>query len=104
MSQREHILDLTPEELTSRLAALNMPKFRTTQIHEWIFQKRAASFEQMSNLSKLDRQVLGEKFDIFTSNFNAAILTRPDGTRKILLEWPVGVKKGKQGDKETGRR
>src|SRR4051812_31321763 len=86
MSNREHILNLTPEELTERLAALQMPKFRVKQIHEWIFQKRAASFEQMTNLNKYERQLLTEKFDIFTSKV-VRNLTSADGTQKILLEW-----------------
>src|SRR3954453_3026198 len=82
---REHILNLTPEELTERLAALQMPKFRVQQIHEWIFQKRVSSFEQMTNLNKYERQLLGEKFDIFTSRV-VRNLTSADGTQKILLE------------------
>lgn len=92
MNNREHILNLTPEELTERLLALGMPKFRTKQIHEWIFQKRAAAFEQMTNLSKQDRELLAEKFDIFTSNVKRD-LTAPDGTRKILLEWPAAAQR-----------
>ncbi len=103
MTTREHILNLTPEELTERLVAMRMPKFRTTQIHEWIFQKRAANFEEMSNLSKLDRQLLAEKFDIFTSTIKRD-LTAPDGTRKLLLEWPLHGKsrRRRQGEEETG--
>src|SRR5262245_17802264 len=90
---REHILNLTPEGLTERLAALGMPKFRTTQIHEWIFQKRATSFEQMTNLSKEDRARLAEKFDIFTSTI-VRNLEAPDATRKMLLHWKEGEDKG----------
>ena len=89
MEASEHILGLTPEELGERVTAMGMPKFRVKQIHEWIFQKRAASFEQMTNLSKQDRLLLAEKFDIFTSKV-VRNLTAPDGTRKILLQWPDG--------------
>jgi 23S rRNA (adenine2503-C2)-methyltransferase len=85
---REHILNLTPEELTERLAALAMPRFRTQQIHEWIFQKRAASFDEMTNISKPERQLLADRFTIFTSTVRRD-LTATDGTRKILLEWPA---------------
>jgi 23S rRNA (adenine2503-C2)-methyltransferase len=85
---RQHLLNLTPDELTQRLAALDMPRFRTQQIHEWIFQKRAASFDQMTNISKPERQLLAAQFDIFTSTLRRD-LTAADGTRKILLEWPA---------------
>ena len=90
---REHILDLTPEELTERLIALGMPKFRTKQIHEWIFQKRAATFEEMTNLSRQDRALLTDKFDIFTSKV-LRNLTSADGTEKMLLQWPASEKDG----------
>ncbi|HUO08678.1 MAG TPA: 23S rRNA (adenine(2503)-C(2))-methyltransferase RlmN [Phycisphaerae bacterium] len=93
---REHILELSPEELTDRLTALGMPKFRTKQIHEWIFQKRAASFEQMTNLSKNDRALLADKFDIFTSKI-VRNLTSADGTEKMLLQWPPA-----EGQEEGG--
>lgn len=83
---REPILNLPPDALTARLAALGMPRFRTRQIHEWIFQKRAASFDQMTNLSLLDRQRLREQFVIFTSTM-VRQQTATDGTEKILLQW-----------------
>ena len=88
MEKREHILDLTPDQLTERLAALGMPRFRTKQIHEWIFQKRAASFEEMTNIGKWERGFLAERFEIFTSAVKRN-LTSADGTQKILLEWPA---------------
>ncbi len=99
---REHILGLTPEELTQRLTALGMPHFRTKQIHEWIFQKRAATFEAMTNLSKQDRTLLAEKFEIFTSTV-VRNLKSPDGTQKILLEWPTSKKPDDGGEEEKKR-
>ena len=84
---REHILNLTPEELTAQLAPLNMPRFRATQILEWIYQKRATSFDQMTNLSLPDRTALAERFDIFTSQITRHV-TSVDQTQKLLLQWP----------------
>ena len=87
---REHVLGLTPGELAERLTKLGMPKFRAKQVFEWIFQKRAASFEEMTNLSKGDRAaVLADKFEIFTSKVVRS-LTSADATEKVLLEWPDG--------------
>lgn len=85
---KTHLLDLAPEALAEELAKLNMPKFRTKQIQEWIFQKRAGTFDQMTNLSLADRQILNERFAIFTSE-PLRTLTAPDGTEKILLRWPT---------------
>jgi len=84
---KQHLLALTPEELTERITALGMPKFRVKQIHEWIFEKRATSFQEMTNLSLADRGRLEEQFAIFTSTM-VRRQTASDGTDKILLQWP----------------
>ena len=84
----EHILSLTPEELTERLTALGLPKFRAKQIHEWIYTKRATDFEAMTNLSLADRKLLAEKFVIFESQL-VRQQKSADGTEKILLRWPA---------------
>ena len=84
---KTHILDLPPEELSAQLTALGMPKFRAKQIHEWIFQKRATSFDQMTNISLPERKLLDEKYAIFISTV-AGQQTSADGTLKILLRWP----------------
>src|SRR4051812_21159466 len=86
---RQHILALTPEELTAQLAALKMPKFRTKQIHEWIFEKRATSFDDMTNLGLADRMMLAETFVIFRGEL-VQQQRSADGTEKILLRWPDG--------------
>ena len=85
---KTHILEFTPEELTTQLAALGMAKFRAKQIHEWIFQKRATSFAQMTNIGLAERTLLEQKYAIFTSEV-AGQQTSADGTLKILLRWPA---------------
>ena len=85
----QHILDLTPEELRKQITALGMPPFQPRQIHEWIFQKRAAAFDEMTNLPKPDRTLLAERFSIFTSQIVRS-LTSADATRKTpaMAQWP----------------
>jgi 23S rRNA (adenine2503-C2)-methyltransferase len=97
MAEHEHILGLSLQELEGRVVELGMPKFRAKQVFEWIFAKRASSFEEMTNLSKGDRALLAEKFGIFTSTV-VRNLKAPDGTQKILLEWPAA----REGDKGGG--
>jgi len=88
-NQREHILGLTLGELTERVVGMGLAKFRAKQVFEWVFQKRAVSFEEMTNLSKADRVLLGERFEVFTSQVVRSLMSA-DGTRKVLLEWPDG--------------
>ena len=53
---------ITSEELISFLEERNEKPFRAKQIHEWLWQKGARSFDAMSNLSKSLRESLKENF------------------------------------------
>lgn len=86
---REHLLELTPEELTARLVEMGMPRFRSKQIHEWVFAKRVSRFEEMTNLSLADRQKLAERFEIFSGEV-VRRQTATDLTEKILIRWADG--------------
>ena len=44
------ILDLSLEELRAWLSGHGQPAYREAQIHGWIFQRRAAAFDEMSDL------------------------------------------------------
>lgn len=57
-SQKLNLLDFTTDEL----ARIISPMFRVKQIFEWIYQKYAEDFSQMSSLSKQMRADLSEKF------------------------------------------
>jgi 23S rRNA (adenine2503-C2)-methyltransferase len=59
--------------------------FRANQIFDWLYTKRATSFEDMSNLSKSLRTLLNENFTITTLN-TLIQQTSKDGTIKFLFE------------------
>ena len=52
------------EELQRGLKEMGQARFRAKQIHEWLWQKGARSFAEMTNLSKDLRQKLEEQFVI----------------------------------------
>ncbi len=87
---RRHILAETPESLAPWLAEAGEPAFRGKQIFEWVYRRRAESFEAMSNLPKLLRDRLAEAFEIYTSSI-ARRADSSDGTIKLLLAWPDGA-------------
>ena len=64
MKTKIDIRQLSLEELISKIAELGEKKFRAKQIHEWLWKKRATSFDQMTNLSKSLRQNLQDMFII----------------------------------------
>ncbi|MEL6865205.1 MAG: 23S rRNA (adenine(2503)-C(2))-methyltransferase RlmN [Bacteroidota bacterium] len=58
------IRNLSQEEIKNWLLERGEKKFRARQIYEWLWQKGAHSFEEMSNLSKGLRQLLADHFVI----------------------------------------
>ncbi len=83
------ILDLSPGDLQAQTAEFGMPKYRAAQIMEWIYKKRAASFEQMTNLSLNDRAMLAERYTLFTGEMTRQVRAS-DETEKILIRWADG--------------
>ncbi|MBI9017128.1 MAG: 23S rRNA (adenine(2503)-C(2))-methyltransferase RlmN [Phycisphaerae bacterium] len=86
----ENILGYNKDELKSWLKASGLKPFRADQILQWIFDHGATGFDQMTNLSKLDRDVLSESLEIYSSEV-AEVLKCHDGTVKLLLKWPDGA-------------
>lgn len=58
------IRQLDQEALLSYFADMGEPKFRAKQVYEWLWQKGATSFEEMTNLSKKLRERLQADFVI----------------------------------------
>lgn len=60
----KNIRELSLEELQQYFETLGEKKFRAKQVYEWLWQKHAHSFADMTNLSKELRQKLGENFSL----------------------------------------
>ena len=77
------IKSVTREELESRFAAWQQPAYRVTQLLEWLYPRRAARWEDMTNLPKALREKLAATF-----SFQTLELVRQQGahdtTRKFL--------------------
>ena len=63
-----------------------MKPFRGAQILEWVYEKGITDPEQMSNLSKLDREVLARDMT-FLSGKTLAQQQATDGVQKLLIQW-----------------
>jgi 23S rRNA (adenine2503-C2)-methyltransferase len=73
------------EDLQSWVEQQGEKPFRATQIFEWLYQKRVASFDEMTNIPKTLRERLNEHFVITTLN-TLVQQTSKDGTMKFLFE------------------
>jgi 23S rRNA (adenine2503-C2)-methyltransferase len=75
----------TLETLTARLAGRQEPAFRAKQILDWVYKKRARSWDEMTNLSKPLRTWLDETFDLMPVSLITGQQST-DVTDKLLLE------------------
>src|SRR5688572_11737274 len=80
-----HILEPHPETLTVWLAEQGAPPYRSAQIRRWLFERRAESFEDMTDLPKELRTRLAADFSLWTMQV-VRHSKSTDGTEKLLLE------------------
>lgn len=64
MEEKTNIRALSLSELTEQLAAFGEKKFRAKQVYEWLWQKNAHSFDEMTNLSLSLREILNTNYFI----------------------------------------
>jgi 23S rRNA (adenine2503-C2)-methyltransferase len=84
-STHQALLGMKPEEIAAVFAELGQPAFRAKQLVEWVFAKRAASFDEMTNLPKATREALATRF-VTRSMQIAKVTGSADTTRKFLLK------------------
>lgn len=81
---------LTHDDIVGLVAELGQPAFRAKQLEEWLFQKNASSFDEMTNLPKKFRELLAERY-AFATPVELVKQVSHDGSRKYLLEYPDGT-------------
>ncbi|MBL6730337.1 MAG: 23S rRNA (adenine(2503)-C(2))-methyltransferase RlmN [Bacteroidia bacterium] len=72
-------------ELVQACEELDVKKFRANQLWEWLWQKSARSFDEMTNLSKDFRQKLSDKYTFNTLSI-AHAQKSSDGTIKYAFK------------------
>src|SRR5436190_14171852 len=61
-AQQNNIRNLNLSELENYFTEIGEKKFRAKQVYEWLWQKHAHNFDEMTNLSKGLRARLAEQF------------------------------------------
>ena len=61
---KKDIREFSKEDLIKYFASIGEPRFRATQVYEWLWKKCVYSFSQMTNLSKEIREKLQLSFVI----------------------------------------
>ncbi len=80
--KKKDIRDLTLEQITEAMVSWGEKPFRAKQVFEWLWKKRARSFDEMTNLSQSLRQKLSDGFTFNTIKPDV-VQKSNDGTVKI---------------------
>ncbi|MBO5462271.1 MAG: 23S rRNA (adenine(2503)-C(2))-methyltransferase RlmN [Clostridia bacterium] len=90
MMEKKDIVSMSFEELSKELGEMGLPKFRATQIYDWLHKKCVTSFEEMTNISKDLIKKLNDNFVIFACTIEKKLVSRYDSTVKYLFSLPDG--------------
>ncbi|HEY4258175.1 MAG TPA: 23S rRNA (adenine(2503)-C(2))-methyltransferase RlmN [Candidatus Udaeobacter sp.] len=89
MTRNIEIKSLLFNELQTKLQRLSQPSYRAKQIMDWLYEKRADGFEQMSDLPQAFRAQLAENFRIGKLDV-VRVLGSRDTTLKFLFRLSDG--------------
>ncbi len=90
VTHKKDVRALTKEQLRDFFEKQGDKAFRGNQVYEWLWQKSAYSFEDMTNLSKETRQMLEDHFVI--NNIEVSTMQRSsDGTVKNAVKLHDGL-------------
>ncbi len=81
---KEKLAGKTLSELTETAVSLGLPRYTGKQIALWLYDKRANSIDDMTNLSKTARDKLSERYTVGWSSPSAEAFSS-DGTAKYLF-------------------
>ncbi|MGM0586948.1 MAG: 23S rRNA (adenine(2503)-C(2))-methyltransferase RlmN [Bacteroidota bacterium] len=87
--ERVDLKSLTRDELYAYCEELDLRSFRADQIYQWLYQKGAASFDEMTNLSKDLRAKLNDLAVVHRLKETRRKRSQ-DGTIKLLFELHSG--------------
>ena len=79
----KHLKSMTAPEIGAVLKELNQPAFRAKQVFSWL-HKGVTSYDEMTNLPKALRDVLAEKYPLYTPKILRKQESQKDGTVKYL--------------------
>lgn len=85
MSEKIDIKSLNLGELKQLLEEMGEKGFRAKQIYQWIHEKHADSFEEMTNISKKLIENLKESTYLTSLKKEEVQISKLDGTRKYLF-------------------
>ncbi len=85
MNEKQDIRSLPLDILTDEIKDIGMPGFRAKQIYSWLHEKLVFDFDEMTNISKADREKLKSVYRLPVMKIEDVQVSAIDGTRKYLF-------------------
>jgi len=83
--QKIDVKSLTLQELREELAAMGEKPFRAQQLYQWMHEKLAGDYDEMTNLSAALREKCRQRFWYCSLEIVEVQVSKIDGTRKYLF-------------------
>ncbi|MDD7770126.1 23S rRNA (adenine(2503)-C(2))-methyltransferase RlmN [Suipraeoptans intestinalis] len=90
MAEKREIRSCTRQELTEMMEEMGEKRFRGEQVYQWIHQKLAEDFDEMTNLPKSLREKLKEQTSLHTLHLEERQVSQVDKTEKYLFSLEDG--------------
>lgn len=87
---RRNLLSLDEQDMARLINQFDWPAYRVGQILRWLYQRRARTIDQMTDLSKADRAKLASDATI-TRAVSCTIFCSADRTKKLILTLEDGL-------------
>ena len=84
ISTKRRLIGMNPTELRAVVEELGMPAFTAKQIAQWLYVKHVGSIDEMTNISKQNRERLNERYEVGTMS-PLDSQRSADGTVKYLF-------------------
>ncbi len=84
LPDKKNLLALSFSEIDTLVEQLGWKKYRAGQIRAWLYQHHAASIDEMTTLTRAEREGLSERFVMTRLNINKRQVSL-DGTEKFLM-------------------
>ena len=88
--EKTDIKSLDYDELKDFFVSIGEKPFRAKQVYQWMHEKQADGFEEMTNLSKSLREKLAETCEYTCLENVQTLVSELDGTRKYLFRLSDG--------------
>jgi 23S rRNA (adenine2503-C2)-methyltransferase len=86
----ENLYNYTLSGLTNKMVELGQKKFRATQLFTWMYEKKVANFEDMTDVAVAFRSELNQKFNLTLPTIASKQVSN-DGTVKLLVKLNDGM-------------